>query len=95
MKKYFYVLLLLGLGGCKDSELRGYVEKSKDGKTYMVIEDDNGGHCGPMSLNGNEWPHEIGMPGQVEPGEHTLECGTAISFLVKEGTIFHVDYWGP
>lgn len=96
MKKLALVMLMMvALAACAERELRGYVKPSADGGTYLVVEDDNGGKCGPMILNGKEWMHPIGKPGAVQPGEQILECGAAIGFTVEAGTTFYVDYWGP
>ena len=83
------------LTGCDDGYLRGHVSKSANGKTYFAVIDDNGGHCGPMKLDGTVWPHAIGEIAEIKPGKHTLECGAPISFEVPPGVIFKFDYWGP
>ena len=96
MKKFIPLFLLVLLTACtKDNELRGYVKDSPDGETYLVVEDDNGGLCGPLILDGKNWPHPKGVKGLVTPGKHTLECGGSIVFTVNKGTTYHVDYWGP
>jgi hypothetical protein len=89
---YLTVFLLLA---CGDGILRGREEISKDGKTYLVIEDDNGGFCGPIKVDGIEWKYEIGQKGLISPGIHEIECGGRIKFEIKEQTIFYFDYWGP
>lgn len=76
-------------------ELRGRYKTSVDGKTYLVIEDDNGGKCGPLYVNENIWPHALNSKGEVEPGQHSIECGAGIRVYIKEGTIYYFDYWGP
>jgi len=76
-------------------ELRGRYKLSGDGKTYLVIEDDNGGECGPLYVDKEEWPHGINEKGEVQPGNHGVECGTGIEILVKEGVTYYFDYWGP
>tara|TARA_Y100001968_G_scaffold768_1_gene595 strand:- start:187 stop:528 length:342 start_codon:yes stop_codon:yes gene_type:complete len=76
-------------------ELRGRYKASPDGKTYLVIEDDNGGKCGPLIVNGKQWPHSLYEKGQVEPGEVSIECGTWMSVNVRARTIYYFDYWGP
>ena len=90
---FVVILFVSGCGG--DYELRGKVVPSEDGKTYLVVEDDNGGQCGPMLLDGKPWPHAIGQRGLVSPGEHQIHCGGSIVFTVSAGTTFHFDYWGP
>ena len=44
---------------CAGSELRGKSVSSPDGKTYLVIDDNNGGACGRMKVDGLNWPHPI------------------------------------
>ena len=91
-------ITLTALSGCSDRELRGRSVDSPDGGTYLVVDDDNGGRCGPLRIDGRDWPHEIGEPGPIAPGAHEITCGgdgTGISFAVRSGTTFHSDYWGP
>ena len=78
-----------------DGYLRGAVKSSDDGKTYLAIIDDNGGACGPIYVDGEKWPYAIGTPGPIEPGRHTIACGTEISFEIPPGVVFSFDYWGP
>ncbi|PYP69760.1 MAG: hypothetical protein DMD41_16335 [Gemmatimonadetes bacterium] len=83
--------------GCSGGELRGKSVPSADGRTYLAIDDDNGGHCGPMKVDGREWKHEIHAPGPIEPGVHSISCGEGgeIGFEIRPRTTFHFDYWGP
>jgi len=81
--------------GCGDGYLRGAVEPSPDGKTYLAVIDDNGGGCGPIKIDGKIWDHPIGQPGKISPGTHVIECGGKIEFAVPVGVIFKFDYWGP
>ncbi|VXC05724.1 conserved hypothetical protein [Pseudomonas sp. 8BK] len=76
-------------------ELRGRYKESSDGKTYLVIEDDNGGQCGPLLVDKKEWPYDLNQKGQVEPGEHSIECGTGMEIIIKEGKTYYFNYWGP
>lgn len=85
-------LLMLG---CGDGHLRGSVEPSADGKTYLSVIDDNGGMCGPIKVDGKVWPHSIGKVGEISPGVHTIECGGEIEFEIPPGVVFQFDYWGP
>jgi hypothetical protein len=91
------LILLIGFTfvGCANRELRGKVKPSPDNKTYLVIEDDNGGGCGPIFIDGKVWGFDIGEKGMIESGEHIIECGGEIGFIIKKGTTFHFDYWGP
>jgi hypothetical protein len=88
-------LLLFVLISCEKGSLRGNAELSKDGKTYLVIQDDNGGACGSITLDGKVWPHPIDVQGEVAPGTHIINCGGSIEFIIKPSTIFYFDYWGP
>ena len=94
-KIIFLIAVILTLSSCGDGILRGREVDSKDGKTYLVIEDDNGGECGPKHMDGVEWKQAINEAGEITPGFHTIECGGDIEFEIKEGTTFHFDYWGP
>lgn len=76
-------------------ELRGWYKPTQDGKTYLVIEDDNGGECGPLLVDKKEWLHGLGSEGEVEFGTRTIECGTVLSITVQEGTVYYLNYWGP
>ena len=89
------IVFFTALIGCGDSHLRGSVEPSKDGKTYLIVADDSGGGCGPIRLNGEVWPHAIGVPGEISPGTQTIECGTSLQFDAPGGVVFTFDYWGP
>jgi hypothetical protein len=90
-------IFVAGGVGCAKRELRGKSVRSADGKTYLVIEDNNGGQCGAIQVDGREWPHPIRLAGEIEPGVHKISCGDAgaIEFSVKSGTTFRFDYWGP
>jgi hypothetical protein len=80
---------------CSKRELRGRIQKSNNGGSYLVINNDNGGKCGEVLLDGRKWPYPLHAFGQVPSGVHTLECGTKVEFEIKPGTIFQFDYWGP
>lgn len=88
-------LLSAALLGCDDGYLRGSVAPSKDGRTYLVVADDNGGACGPLLLDGKPWPYKINQPGLVSSGRHRIECGGWIEFDIPQGVVFRFDYWGP
>jgi hypothetical protein len=89
------IVIVLSALGCTDRDLRGYSERSQDGRTYLVVDDDNGGGCGPILVDGKQWPHALHTAGPIGPGEHVIECGGEIGFKIKRGTTFHFDYWGP
>lgn len=76
-------------------EFRGHYKPSTDGKTYLVIEHDNGGGCGSLSVDGNRWPHRIHEAGEVMPGTRTIQCGGEIDIEIKPGNIYYFNYWGP
>jgi hypothetical protein len=86
---------VLSCVGCGKRDLRGSFEASHDGKTYLAVIDDNGGHCGPIRLDGKAWPHPIGKAGYIDPGHHTISCGGEIEFEIPSGVVFKFDYWGP
>ena len=81
--------------GCQKRALRGRTEASANGQTYLAVDDDNGGGCGPILVDGKRWPHPIHVPGIISPGPHVIECGGELEFDVEPGTIRHFDYWGP
>ena len=87
-----------GAGTCTkgESSLRGRSLPSVDGKTYLVVDDDNGGEaCKTMKVDGKPWRHPLHHKGEIAPGVHTIRCGGDVRFKVKPGTTFHFDYWGP
>jgi hypothetical protein len=88
-------VLSLFCGACGESDLRGSFAASRDGKTYLAVVDDNGGHCGPIKVDGKLWPHPIGEVGQINPGRHTIECGGEIGFDIRPGVVYKFSYWGP
>lgn len=77
------------------SSLRGRAVVSPDGETYLVVDDDNGGGCGPIRVDGKVWKYPIGSPGPIAAGNHVIACGGEIEFVVPTGKTFHFDYWGP
>lgn len=94
------ILLLAGcvsiflLSGCND-ESHGQSVPSSDGGTYLVVDDNNGGNCGPILVDGREWLQPLHTPGSIAPGAHSIECGGAIEFEIEPGTTFYFDNWGP
>jgi hypothetical protein len=80
---------------CGQSDLRGSFATSKDGKTYLAVTDNNGGHCGPIRVDGKLWTHPIGEAGLINPGHHTIECGGEIGFDIRPSVFYKFDYWGP
>ena len=100
MRHTFAALFALTLcSACAQRDLRGKSLASPDGRTYLVVADDNGGQCGQITVDSAPWTAPIGKPGEIEPGTHHIDCGegmgTGIEFEVRQGTTFHFDYWGP
>lgn len=89
------VVLLTLAAACGHRELRGRTSASPDGRTYLVIDDDDGGHCGPFRVDGRVWPHGLGVRGRVSPGVHVVSCGASLEARVDSGQTFRLDYWGP
>jgi hypothetical protein len=88
-------LLCLFCLGCGDYNLRGKFSKSADGKTYLAVIDDNGGHCGPLTVDGKKWEKPINRPREIVPGRHVIKCGGQIGFDVPAGVVYKFGYWGP
>ncbi|HET6433896.1 hypothetical protein [Dyella sp.] len=88
-------VLIVVCAACSHRDLHGSVSRSPDGNAYLIVADDNGGQCGPLTVDGKLWAHPIGTPGQIEPGEHVIKCGGEISFSIPAQSIFKFDYWGP
>ena len=96
--RQFLLALPLLLAGCSDGDLRGKSVPSTDGGTYLAIDDDNGGGCGPLMVDGRDWTTPLHVSGKIEPGTHVIQCGPndpGIQVDVKAGTSYHFDYWGP
>ena len=89
------IVVAVSITACDDGHLRGNVSPSSDGKTYLAVDDDNGGHCGPIIVDGKIWKHKIGEAGPISPGRHKIECGGWINFDIPSGVVFRFDYWGP
>ena len=99
MRRFAAVVLVGGIcAACAHQDLRGSSKRSVDGKTYLVIDDDNGGQCGSLLVDAKPWPHAVHAPGPVAPGLHQVACGSqsnSLSFRVDSGRTYHFDYWGP
>jgi hypothetical protein len=87
--------LLLGVTCGSGPVSRGEVSPSGNGKTYLVVDDDNGGGCGPVLVDGTPWGHALHTPGEISPGTHIIESCASLSFEVAAGTTFRFNYWGP
>jgi len=88
-------IAVLGFAACEKGNLRGTFNSSKDGKTYLAVVDDGGGHCGPIRVDGKGWPYQIGQVGPINPGRHRISCGGEIDFDIPPGVVLKFDYWGP
>ena len=88
------LLSLIACVSCRRGDLRGTSKPSSDGKTYLIVADDNGGHC-ELLLDGKVWPHAKGEAGRIESGHHTLSCGGDITLDIADGVVYTFDYWGP
>jgi hypothetical protein len=90
--KFTLLIALAILFSCMKRELRGYVSKSSNGETYLIIKDD----CNQqVFIDGIKWDHKINEKGLVSPGVHEISgCGSVI-IEIKKGTIYKFDYWGP
>src|SRR4051812_23143518 len=89
------VFLALACISCKQGDLRGTFEKSMDGFTYLVVADDNGGHCGPIWVDGRVWQHKIGEAARIQSGVHRIRCCGELAFRIPEGDVYKFSYWGP
>lgn len=89
------ILCPIVFSGCSAHVSRGSVAASSDGYTYLAVVDDNGGHCGPLTVDGSIWPYKIGEAGKISPGHHVIQCGGSIGFDIPEGVVFRFNYWGP
>jgi hypothetical protein len=74
--------------------LRGSVEPSPDGKTYLSFDDDNGGRCS-LLVDKQKWPYPLHTAGVVGAGKHLVDCGGEIEISISPATTFHFAYWGP
>jgi hypothetical protein len=92
------LVLLFGVTACGKRDLRGRSVRSSDGKTYLVVDDNNGGVCGGILVDRRAWPHPLHVAGELSPGVHQIACGNPdyfIEFAIEAGTTFQFDYWGP
>jgi hypothetical protein len=85
-------LLAANIAGCAKRQLRGKSVHSSDGKTYLVIDDDNSGVCGTIEIDDLKWAYPL-----HKAGLHHISCGhaTNIEFKIDAGSTFHFDYCGP
>ncbi len=87
-------IAMLG-ASCGERDLRGRVEDSRDGQTYLAVKELNGSACSVPLVDGAPWSQPLGVPGRILPGEHHIDCGGDIGFAVRPGTTLFFDYWGP
>lgn len=88
-------IALVSCVACSEGDLRGTYKASSDGNTYLAVLDDNGGQCGPLTVDGKLWQHNIGEAVRIDPGHHTIACGESIEFDIPQGVVYKFDYWGP
>ena len=96
MYKFFspgIILTIAVLAGCSEVHLSGTLEPSEDGKTYLAIDDNNGGHCESILVDGEVWSHPVKEPAQIEPGVHYIQCGSKVEVDIPEATLFHFNHW--
>lgn len=84
-----------------NTDLRGWWRKSHDGKSYLVVNDPDGGNCPPIYVDGLPVSAGVGERIEIEPGEHKITCRIesdkrqGVGFFVESGVEYHFDYWGP
>ncbi len=88
------IIVICVCAGCAKTDLRGSYRPSHDGMTYLIVDDDNGGQCGPIRVDGKIWPQPVGHAGRIEPGHHPIGCGGIIDFDIRPGVIYKFDDWG-
>lgn len=96
-----YSLLIFGLAclaiaGCgpKQSDLRGSWSKSTDGHSYLVVAQKDCESCSIL-VDGKPWKYAVGKAGRIDPGTHTIQNPSEITFNIPAGTVYRFDYWGP
>ena len=85
--------LALSCVTCEDGHIRGSVEPSPDGGTYLTVA--AGNNCEEIRIDGVKWPHAIGKSGAIRAGTHVIDCNGEIGFIIPAGKSFTFDYWGP
>lgn len=92
--KIIFSLAVSALASCHvDSHLRGSVQPSSDGKTYLLVAEGN--NCDSIKVDGKSWDYPIGVAGEINPGVHIINCNGEIEFRIPEKVVFKFDYWGP
>jgi hypothetical protein len=95
----FFAIFTGAFVACNESDLRGSWHKSKDGRAYLTVGDDNGGQC-EMRVDGKPWNHPVGEAALIEPGHHKISCGWdspgwVFEFDIPKGISYKFNYWGP
>jgi len=88
MRVVFAYIFVFFLWNCGDGILRGREVKSTDSKPYLVVEDDNGGGCGPILVDGQIWEYEIGEAGEID-----FACNKSVEnkSIVKEEDVSNCE----
>lgn len=94
-RRVWRALIAWGFVACSDHTLRGRVERSEDGKTYLAIMDMNGASCDTVRVDGHAWPHALKAKGAIPPGRHEVACGGSYLVQIDSGKTLLFDYWGP
>lgn len=77
----------------KSSHLRGNAVASPDGKSYLVLVDNEKLNC---KVDKKVWPYRPGEKGLITSGGHSVECSSdEVQIDIPAGSIFYLDYWGP
>jgi hypothetical protein len=80
----------------RNGDLRGTWTASKDGKTYLIIDNADGYPDRPILVDGSPWRQPVGEAGPIEPGRHSIGCcGGEIGFEIRPGVVYRFNYWGP
>ena len=66
-------VLFVMAAGCEREHLRGRAEASADGRTYLVIEDDNGGAADACLWTTASGPLQINRPHPISPGQTKMQ----------------------
>lgn len=92
----FVILITTMIVTTRNRDLRGNWSASKDGKTYLVIDNVDGYLGRQIIVDEAPWLSPIGQAGRIEPGTHWIGCcGWEIGFDIRPGVVYRFTYWGP